>query len=213
MNHDDDSLPIVRNANPNGKQPGISESEHTRRLLLGGDEVHVLPEDIEREPDGSEGESRDVQAALPAGDRVGLGSTVKIADIEFTIRAQNALAANRISSLAELCAVSAGDVRQWRNCGVKTQREILQALLQRFIRPPWMREVCQKFIYSACMPVHELRPPGFNYVTSGFHPSGFWMLECVIADMERGSINWCLVKQNDGIALWRKGGLEIEEEK
>lgn len=36
-------------------------------------------------------------------------------------------------------------------------------------------------------------------------PGETWMLERVVADMERGGIAWVLVRTRDGVELWRKG--------
>lgn len=212
MTEHDDNLPIVRTSNADRAEQSREKSEHTRRLLVGDDNVHVLRKDSERGPNSGDDKSRDMQAAVRGSDCNWLESKVKLEEIEFSVRAKNVLAFNGISTIQELCALDPVTVMNWRGSGVTTWREIVQQLLQRFIRPSWMVGVCQSLNYSLCLPIEKTKPAGYNYVTCGFLTGSYWILECVIVDMERGNIDWCLVQQPDGIALWRKGGLVIGEE-
>lgn len=212
LNHDREDLSVVRDADAKPAEPIRTESEHTRRLLVDNDGLHVLRKDSERGSIIGSEESRDMQAALCGSNSNWLGSQVKLEEIELTVRARNALSANRIATMQDLCGCDAGVMMNWRNCGMTTWRELLQQLLQRFIRPNWMVRVCQQLNYDICLPIEKTKPAGYNYVTIGCARGSHWILECVIADMERGKIDWCLVLQPDGIALWRKGGLMISEE-
>lgn len=182
------------------------------------DNLHVLQESPKRESAGSESdEPRPLpEPAMSGGDTSRLAS-IKLEDIApLSQRTKNVLAANSISSIRHLCDLSPNAIESFRQGGTVTHREMLQAMLQRFIRPGWMHSIARKFRYDLLLagtPVFysKLVPVGYNQVTTEYDPSEYWMLEVVIADMIRGAIDYCIVReQGTRYTLYRKGGLIIE---
>lgn len=212
------SLPNARN----GNQSIRAQSSSARRLHFDGSGLHVLSGDSERgAKQSSEDIARQLRAFMCGGDPDGMVRTMKLEDVEWSVRARNALSANGIGSIAELYDVDGLQMSNWRSCGQITFREILHVLLSRGIRPPWMVKVCAAFRYEMCVcengdairPAINLHPPkDYTSLTNGYTSGVYWMMECVIADMNRGRIAWCLKPGTDGLALWRSGGIEIGEE-
>ncbi len=199
-------------------QSGRAQSSAARRLRTNGDGLYVLQGDAKRGAgEGGENLARQLQSYLCGGDKDGLVRTMKLEDIEWSVRARNALSANGISSIAELYDVDGLKMSSWRAAGQVTFREILHQLLSRGIRPPWMVKVCSAFHYDSIEEgntfiLNENPPAGYMELTNGYTQSVFWMMECVIADLNRGGIKWCLKPGMDGLAVWRSGGVEIASE-
>jgi len=51
----------------------------------------------------------------------------------------------------------------------------------------------------------EAQEQGYNALTTGYNlPSEQWMLDNVIKDMNRGSIDAVMVTNGNGVEVWRK---------
>ncbi len=125
-------------------------------------------------------------------------------------RASNAIARSGISNMDELFNWDADEILKLRGIGTDTFQEMLQACLKLFIRPPWMMRVSRAIERSTILE----RPDGYMCFAQFFESEEAWVRECLIADLERGRIEWVLVKKmgEKRSSIWRKGGIEIEDE-
>ena len=131
-----------------------------------------------------------------------------IKQFEFPTRARQAIEHQGIDTVQKLCMVDGTEILNWRKNGVETLTEILQSLLQRNIRPLWLKTVAMYLQRPS-----ELKAPdGWNRILSPCDKTESYIIELTIADMERAGVRWMLVEAEGGRELWRKGGVDIEEE-
>ena len=113
-----------------------------------------------------------------------------------------------ITSMDKLLNIDSGEMIRWcaNGCCKEDLGELMQALLQRFIRPHWFRRISETMERETVIEA----PPGWTLVITDCKKHENWILETTISDMERGGIEWCLVK-SVGTELWRKGGIMLED--
>jgi len=126
----------------------------------------------------------------------------------FPPRARSAIEHQGIDTVQKLCLLDGTEILNWRKNGMEATIEILQALLQRGIRPIWLRTV------AMCLqrPSEAKAPEGWQRILSPCDKTENYILELAIADLERDGVRWMLVEVGSGRELWRKGGIQVEDE-
>lgn len=126
----------------------------------------------------------------------------------FPARALKAIQHQGIGNISQLCLLDGVEIMRWRKNGEEAIAEILQALLQKNVRPLWMKTVAAEIQRESA----DKAPEGWTRITHVCDRWENWMLELAIADMERFQAPWVLVNVAGGRELWRKGGLKWEGE-
>ena len=130
--------------------------------------------------------------------------------VKLSDEVRETLSKRGIDSMTKLLNIDSGEMIRWceNGCTKETLGELAQALLRRFIRPGWFRRISEITERDKLTEA----PPGWHLIITNCSRSESWIIETTIADMERGAIEWCLVKNSSGTELWRKGGVRLEEE-
>lgn len=131
-----------------------------------------------------------------------------ISQFGFPKRARMAIEHQGIDTVQKLCMMDGLEILRWRENGNTALCEIIQALLQRHIRPLWFRTVAM----SLERPATKQEPEGWHQILTQCDKEESYILEAAIADMDRGGIEWVLVERGKERELWRKGGVFIPEE-
>ena len=126
----------------------------------------------------------------------------------FPSAARHAIEHQGIQTVEQLCLLDGTEILNWRKNGLGTTTEILQALLQRNIRPIWLKTVAMRLQRPSSLKA----PDGWHRILAPCDKAESYILELTIADMERASVQWMLVEAEGGRELWRKGGVEMEDE-
>lgn len=138
--------------------------------------------------------------------------------LDLSVKGRNVLMSAGLSTIPELLVAPGNLIVTMRNSGEVTWKEIARALLKKFRKPQWLHEVMSQCHYHEAERLTEdeaakLKGQGWNCITSGYKsPGEYWMLERAIADLERGGIEYRLYRVgNDGIRIFRKGGMFLDE--
>jgi len=136
--------------------------------------------------------------------------------LNLTIRTKNVFCAQGGLTIEKIVGLSDYKIKIMRNAGEGTFKEMIRALLRLSLAPHWLKFATAGFKYPEVKRLNEdqetvLELEGWCCITSGYKPKEYWMLEEVIADLERGGISYRLYRARDGIRIFRQGGIVLED--
>ena len=137
--------------------------------------------------------------------------------LDLGSRARNALRASGVRTIGEAANLDPEVILSLRNAGEQTIQEISRALMRVYITPKWLKSVAPKHRYPDATVLtrdleEELKQSGWYAVNGPCTRGEQWMIEVLIADMERGKIEYKVCRDDVGIRVFRKGGVDISEE-
>lgn len=146
----------------------------------------------------------------------GSGPSPDMEELDLSVRTRNAFCAAGANTIPKILELQAQRINRMRNAGEVSIKEVVRALLRRFYDPPWLRLVTTEFSYPEAERLSpqesgEIQARGWNRMTASYRPAEYWMLERAVSDMDRGGIFYKLIRFNDGVQIWRKGGVVMDD--
>ncbi len=139
-----------------------------------------------------------------------------IDQLDLGVRSKNVLGAGCVTSITELASMDPNRLQVMRNAGEVSFKEIGRALMKIHRTPTWLESVASGYRYTEAEVSQEgpLNSAGWNRVTSYYSRAEQWMLERAVADLERGHIEYKLVRSEEGgpVCIYRKGGIAMPDE-
>lgn len=141
--------------------------------------------------------------------------STRVEELNLGHRARNCVALLGVGTAEELADVPQNPLT-WRNSGMATAVQVTRALLRKGITPVWLRSFAPLIDYRDVTVDKDGMGGEWREVAGPYNlPAEAFMLEHVIADLERGGVAWQLAPwdgEGGGFMLYRRGGVAVAAE-